>query len=98
MQAARPAALFGLLALSAVAALALLATAAPAASAAPAAAPAQDIERAMEALKYLQELDRYYSQVARPRFGKRTEARPFSDDSLEEASNEKLWRRFSRRR
>nr|UES72883.1 neuropeptide F1 a [Carausius morosus] len=51
-----------------------------------------------DALKYLQELDRYYSQVARPRFGKRAEIHPMSEDNGAEESNEKVWHHFPQRR
>nr|P86442.1 RecName: Full=Neuropeptide F; Short=Lom-NPF; Short=NPF; Short=longNPF; Flags: Precursor [Locusta migratoria]AYO24236.1 neuropeptide F 1 [Locusta migratoria] len=58
------------------------------------------LEGLADALKYLQELDRYYSQVARPRFGKRAELRPDVVDDVipEEMSADKFWRRFARRR
>ncbi|XP_046390053.1 neuropeptide F isoform X2 [Ischnura elegans] len=51
-----------------------------------------------DALKYLQELDKYYSQVARPRFGKRAELRPVPDDSNSMESGERLWGRLTKRR
>nr|QBX89062.1 neuropeptide F1 [Nephrops norvegicus] len=35
-----------------------------------------------DALKYLQELDKYYSQVSRPRFGKRSEYAMVPGDAL----------------
>ncbi|XP_027221822.1 neuropeptide F isoform X2 [Penaeus vannamei] len=50
-----------------------------------------------EALKYLQELDKYYSQVSRPRFGKRSDYAMPSGDALMEAS-ERLLETLARRR
>ncbi|XP_042870457.1 neuropeptide F-like isoform X2 [Penaeus japonicus] len=50
-----------------------------------------------EALKYLQELDKYYSQVSRPRFGKRSDFAMPSGDALMEAS-ERLLETLARRR
>ncbi|XP_053653102.1 neuropeptide F isoform X4 [Cherax quadricarinatus] len=50
-----------------------------------------------DALKYLQELDKYYSQVSRPRFGKRSEYVAPADDTMMEAS-ERILESLSRRR
>ncbi|XP_064114138.1 neuropeptide F isoform X2 [Macrobrachium rosenbergii] len=50
-----------------------------------------------DALKYLQELDKYYSQVSRPRFGKRSEYAVPPGDVLMEAS-ERLMETLARRR
>merc|ERR1711962_1227533 len=50
-----------------------------------------------DAIKYLQELDKYYSQVARPRFGKRSEYVMAPRDALMEAS-EKLMESLEHRR
>ncbi|XP_050711687.1 neuropeptide F-like isoform X3 [Eriocheir sinensis] len=50
-----------------------------------------------DALKYLQELDKYYSQVSRPRFGKRSEMVLPPGDALMEAS-ERLLETLARRR
>ncbi|XP_047738188.1 neuropeptide F isoform X2 [Hyalella azteca] len=48
--------------------------------------PAQLVAMA-DALKYLHQLDKYYSQVARPRFGKRSESTQGpSEQALWEAS------------
>lgn len=50
-----------------------------------------------DALKYLQELDKYYSQVSRPRFGKRSEYAAPPGDAIMEAS-ERLLETLARRR
>ncbi|XP_047100626.1 neuropeptide F [Schistocerca piceifrons] len=98
MSQSRPLALLMLSA--AVVALLLVVTAPAPAEAQQAAADGNKLEGLADALKYLQELDRYYSQVARPRFGKRSELRPDVVDDVipEETSADKFWRRFARRR
>nr|XP_045583452.1 neuropeptide F-like isoform X3 [Procambarus clarkii] len=50
-----------------------------------------------DAIKYLQELTKYYSQVSRPRFGKRSEYAVVPGDALMEAS-ERLLETLARRR
>nr|AGM32387.1 neuropeptide F [Coptotermes formosanus] len=52
-----------------------------------------------DTLKYLQELDRYYSQIARPRFGKRAELSPATEqEAAPDDSSDRLWGHFASRR
>nr|ACV86032.1 neuropeptide F [Reticulitermes flavipes] len=58
-----------------------------------------DPEQLADTLKYLEELDRFYSQVARPRFGKRAELRPVTEqEAAPDDSSDSLWRQFASRR
>nr|UES72884.1 neuropeptide F1 b [Carausius morosus] len=55
------------------------------------------MENAIKMLQ-LQELDRLYALRTRPRFGKRAEIHPMSEDNGAEESNEKVWHHFPQRR